>query len=246
MPKSKSKVSLEEIYTLIVESLKTVMPNIEDELDYYQKLDCKSWSDDKFVSVMARTVFTAGFRDKTVENRWPAITKAFSNFNIHKVARYTEKDVQKLLSKPKIIKNKSKIRAVITNAKKMEEIIKKHGSFANYISSFSSSPDNLIEELRKIKFKWIREVGIYEFVKEMCFPFIKPDRQIRKVFHRLGLIDKEASPEEIVQKGKAMAEAVNERPCVVDCVLWHFGKRVCTDKPECEKCGLINVCEFHH
>lgn len=210
----------------MVRSLKASMPNIEDELDDYRKVDYKSWSDDKFVSVMARTVFTAGFRDKTVENRWPAITKAFSNFNIHKVARYTEKDVQKLLSNPKIIKNKSKIRAVIANAKKMEEIIKKHGSFANYISSFSSSPDNLIEELRKIKFKWICEVGIYEFVKEMGFPFIKPDRQIRKVFLRLGLINKKANLKEIVDIGQAMAEAVNERPCVVDCVLWYFGQEL--------------------
>lgn len=226
MPRPKSKKSLKEIYQHMVKSLKASMPNIEDELNHYRKLDCKSWSDDKFVSVMARTVFTAGFKDKTVEDRWPAITKAFSNFDIHKVAKYSEKDVQRLLSNPKIIKNESKIRAVIANAEKMEDIIKKHGSFANYISSFSSPPNNLIEELRKIKFKWIREVGNYEFVKEMGFPFIKPDRQIRKVFLRLGLIDKEASPEEIVKLGKAMAEAVKEKLAVVDCVLWHFGQEL--------------------
>lgn len=208
----------------MVKSLKASMPKIEDELDYYRKLNYKSWSDDKIVSVMARTVFTAGFKDKTVEDRWPAITKAFSNFDIHKVAKYSEKDVQRLMKNPNIIRYEGKIRAVIANAKKMEEIIKEYGSFANYINNFSSPSENLVEELWKIKFKWIREVGIYEFVKEMGFPFIKPDRQIRKVFLRFGLIDKEASPEEIVQKGKAMAEAVNERPCVVDCVLWHFGQ----------------------
>jgi len=226
MPKPKSKASLEESYRRMVRSLKASMPNIEDELDDYRKVDYKSWSDDKFVSVMARTVFTAGFNDKTVEDRWLTITKAFSNFDIHKVAKYSEKDVQRIIKNPNIIRHEGKIRAVIVNAKKMEEIIKEYGSFANYINNFSSPPEKLIEELWKIKFKWIREVGIYEFVKEMCFPFIKPDRQIRKVFLQLGLIDKETSLEEIVDIGKAMAEAVNERPCVVDCVLWHYGQEL--------------------
>jgi len=246
MPKPKSKESLEEIYTLIVENLKTVMPNIEDELDYYQKLDCKSWSDNDFFEVLARTIF-AGIRDETVEERWPEIAKAFSNFNIHKIAKYKEKDVKRLMKNPKIIKNERKIRYVIADAGRMEEIIEEYGSFANYINSFSSM-DGLIEKSQGFNggFKGIGGVNVYEFVKELGFPFIKPDRQVRKVFLPLGLIDKKASPQEIVNIGKAMAKAVKEKPAVVDCAIWYFGKKVCKAKRDCEKCSLINLCEFQH
>lgn len=47
-------------------------------------------------------------------------------------------------------------------------------------------------------------------------PYIKPERQIKKVFLRLGLISEKASEDEIIKVGKDIAKAVNERPGVVD------------------------------
>jgi DNA-3-methyladenine glycosylase I len=243
MPKPKTKELLKEIYTLIVESLKASVPDIEGKLGYYRDLDCKDWSDDDFFEVMVRTIFT-GIRDETIEKRWPAITKAFSNLNIHKVAKYTEKDVRRLMKNKRIIRHKGRIRATISNAKQMEQIIREHGSFANYINSFSSL-ETLIEKLQGCYggFSWIGEVNVYEFAKELGLPFIKPDIQVRKVFLRLGLINKKASLKEVLDIGKDMAEEVKERPCVVDWALWSFGNQTCKAKPECEKCRLTKICK---
>ena len=242
MPKTKSK-ELKEIYTLIVESLKASVPDIEEKLDYYRNLNCQDWSDNDICEVMARTIFT-GIRDETVEKRWPAITKAFSNFNVHKVAKYTEKDVRRLMKNKRIIRHKGRIRATIANAKKMERIIEEYGSFLNYINSFSSM-DSLIEKLQGCYggFSWIGEVNVYEFAKELGLPFIKPDIQVRKVFLRLGLINKKASLKEVLDIGKDMAEEVKERPCVVDWALWSFGNQICKAKPECGKCRLTKICK---
>jgi DNA-3-methyladenine glycosylase I len=243
MSKPKRKESLKEIYTLIVKSLKASVPDIEEKLDYYRNLNCQDWSDNDFFEVMARTIF-AGIRDETVEKKWPAITKAFSSFNVNKVEKYTEKDVERLMEDPKIIKHEGKIRAMIFNARKIKEVVKQHGSFLNYVNSFQE-PNDLIADLQE-QFDFIGEVNVYEFVKELGLPFIKPDLQVRKVFLRLGLINKKASLKEVVDIGKAMAEEVKERPCVVDWALWSFGKRICKAKPECERCGLTKLCQWRN
>ena len=82
MPKSKSKESLEEIYTLIVESLKIVMPNVEEKLDYYRKLDCKSWDDRDFFEVLTRSVFT-GIRDDIIESSARARNSIYQKIALH-------------------------------------------------------------------------------------------------------------------------------------------------------------------
>ena len=205
----------------MLESLRNVM-DIDKELDYYRTLDITALSDNDFFKHLARAIFT-GIRNNVIQERWPAITKAFLNFDIHRVAKYTEKDVKKLMKNKKIIRHEGRIRATISNAKKMKEIIREYGSFADYINSFEKL-DELIGKLSE-EFEFIGEVNVYEFAKETGLPFIKPDKQIRRVFLKFGLIDEKASSEEVVKVGKTMAKAVNEKPAVVDCVIWNFGKR---------------------
>ena len=226
----------------MMEDLRNVM-DIDKELTQYENLDYTTWTDNEFFEALTRAIFT-GIKNNIIADRWAAITDAFSNFNIRVVAKYTEKDVKRLMKNRKIIRHKERIKATISNAKKTEEIIREYGSFVNYVDSFEEL-DELIGKLQE-EFKYIGEINVYEFAKELGLPFIKPDRQARKVFLRLGLIDEKASSEEIVEIGKVMAKAVKERPCVVDCVIWRFGQKVCAAKPECKECSLINLCEFQH
>ena len=240
MPKPKSKESLKEIYTLIVETLKAVMPNVEEKLGYYRNLDCKDWSDRDFFEVLTRSVFT-GIREDIIERKWSAIKTAFSDFDFTKVAKFS---AEELMNKPDIIQHQGRIRATVNNAKKMRETVSKYGSFLDYINSFKK-PDDLIANLQE-EFEFIGEVNVFEFLKELGLPFIKPDRQVRKVFLRLGLIGEKASPEEVDGIGKVMAKTVKEKPAVVDCAVWHFGREICKAKPDCERCSLIKFCNFQH
>jgi DNA-3-methyladenine glycosylase I len=61
--------------------------------------------------------------------------KAYSNFNIKKVAAYTEKDRERLLSDPGIIRNKLKINAAIENAKIILLLQKEFGSFEKWLEA---------------------------------------------------------------------------------------------------------------
>ena len=193
-------------------------------MSYYRTLNTKDWTDRDYFETLTRSVFS-GIRNNIIEDRWTAISDAFSNFDFHKVADYDENKLQELMENEKIIRHEGKIKATIFNAKKIVEIVEQYGSFANYLNSFPSI-DGLIEKLQGYYsgFKSIGEKNVFEFLKEIGFSTIKPDLQVRKVFLRLGLIGEKASIEDIIEIGKVMAEKVKERPCAVDWMLWRFGR----------------------
>jgi endonuclease III len=188
----------------------------------------------------------SGIRNGIIEDRWPAISDAFSDFDFHIVAKYDEEKIQELMDNEEIIRHEGKIKATIFNAKKIAEIVEQYSSFSNYLNSFSSI-DDLVEQLQGCYggFKGVGERNVYEFLKEISVQTIKPDRQVRKVFLRLGLIGEKAKLQEIVEIGMTIAKEVNERPCVVDWVLWRFGSEVCkTKNPLCEDCSFDESCSY--
>ncbi len=78
----------------------------------------------------------AGLSWQTVLNKRENYRKAFHAFQPSKIARYHNKDVQRLLRDPGIIRNRLKIQATINNARRVLEIQKEFGSFDKYIWRF--------------------------------------------------------------------------------------------------------------
>ncbi len=78
----------------------------------------------------------AGLTWQTVLNKRENYRKAFHAFDPAKIARYNNKDVQRLLRDPGIIRNRLKIEATITNAKQFLETRKEFGSFDRYVWRF--------------------------------------------------------------------------------------------------------------
>ena len=78
----------------------------------------------------------AGLSWETVLNKRDAYRRAFSEFDPEKVARYTQKRIQKLISDPGIIRNRLKIEAAVRNAKAFLKIQKEFGSFDAYCWRF--------------------------------------------------------------------------------------------------------------
>ena len=62
--------------------------------------------------------------------------KAFAEFDPVKVARFTEKKLEKILLDPRIVRNRLKVYATVNNAKRFLEVQKEFGSFDAYIWSF--------------------------------------------------------------------------------------------------------------
>lgn len=77
----------------------------------------------------------AGLSWETILKKEAAFRKAYSNFNIKKVAAYSEKDRMRLLADAGIIRNKLKINAAIENAKAILKLQKESGSFEEWLGS---------------------------------------------------------------------------------------------------------------
>src|SRR5215204_6991124 len=78
----------------------------------------------------------AGLSWDTILRKRENYRKAFDGFDVNKVARYTDKKVEKLLQNEGIIRNRLKVTSAISNAKAFLKVQKEFGSFDDYIWSF--------------------------------------------------------------------------------------------------------------
>ncbi len=78
----------------------------------------------------------AGLSWETVLKKRENYRKAFNGFDPRRVARYSRKEVRRLLADRGIIRNRAKIHGAITNARCVLEVQKECGSFARYIWQF--------------------------------------------------------------------------------------------------------------
>lgn len=75
----------------------------------------------------------AGLSWTTILKKQDNFRKAYHDFDIKKVARYKDKEVQRLLNDAGIIRNKLKVNAAIENAKTILALQKEAGSFKNWL-----------------------------------------------------------------------------------------------------------------
>jgi DNA-3-methyladenine glycosylase I len=126
----------------------------------------------------------AGLIWQTILNKRENYRNAFDNFVPAKIARYNERKITSLLNNPGIIRNRLKIKAVITNARAVLEIQKEFGSFDAYIWQFvngtpirnrwkslkeipATSPesDAMSKALKKRGFKFVGSTICYAFMQ---------------------------------------------------------------------------------
>ena len=75
----------------------------------------------------------AGLSWITILKKENNFRKAYANFNIKVVAKFNEKDIQRLLNDPGIIRNKLKVNAAIYNANAILTIQENFGSFKQWL-----------------------------------------------------------------------------------------------------------------
>ena len=98
----------------------------------------RSIIDNAYFENMSRVIVQSGSKWETITERWPNIKKTFENFDINKVACFSDEKIQ-LLSKEIDIKNsKEKIASIVTNAIRFQIIKNIFGSFQSYIESLNT------------------------------------------------------------------------------------------------------------
>jgi DNA-3-methyladenine glycosylase I len=126
----------------------------------------------------------AGLSWSTILRKREGYRKAFAGFQPAKIARFTEKDVTRLMGDAGIVRNRLKIRSAISNARAFLALQDEHGSFDAWIWRFvggkpirgnvrgrgdilARTPlsDALSRELRDRGFNFVGSTIIYAFMQ---------------------------------------------------------------------------------
>ncbi len=231
---------------------------IRANLNRFRQLEGKSFSDDEYYQIIVNVIFYAGFRAATVNSKIDTIRKHFPSYEI--VAKYSEKEINKILADKGMIRNHRKIEACIENAKVFRALIQKYGSFQNYIENFNAKENFenlfLLKEELENRFVGLGKITAYHFLTDIGLPVLKPDRVICRIFERLGLINNREQYLETIIQGRKFTEATGYPIRYIDIVFVAYGqvkssefgieRGVCLEnKPLCHLCGAKNFCLYY-
>jgi len=111
------------------------------ETPIYQKYHDEEWGvpvhdDRRLFEKIVLEGAQAGLSWITILKRRENYRRAFDNFDIDKVAAYSDKDIERLVNDAGIIRNRLKIKSAINNARRVQGIQERHGSLDRFLWSF--------------------------------------------------------------------------------------------------------------
>ena len=131
-------------------------------------------SDLKLFEFLILEAFQAGLSWSIILKKRENFRKAFANFNPSKIAKFTQKDINKLLKDEGIVRNRLKIESTITNAQKFFEVKKEFGSFDKYIWQFTNHKPikNKFKNLSDLPSKTAESEAMSKDLKKRGFRFV--------------------------------------------------------------------------
>jgi DNA-3-methyladenine glycosylase I len=111
----------------------------------------------------------AGLSWETILKKETGFRKAYHQFNIKKIAAYTEKDRERLMNDAGIIRNRLKINAAIENAKTILLLQKEFGSFEKWLESHHPKTKEEWVKLFKKQFRFTGGEIVNEFLMSTGF-----------------------------------------------------------------------------
>ncbi len=118
----------------------------------------------------------AGLNWLTILKKRENYRKAFENFDVEKISGYRSGDVAKLLRNAGIIRNRSKIKATIQNAKAFLVVNEEFGGFDTYIWRFVGGEQKLNswKSLKEIPSHTPASVAMSKDLRKRGFKFVGP------------------------------------------------------------------------
>jgi DNA-3-methyladenine glycosylase I len=177
-------------------------------LDYHDTEWGFPVSDDRrLFEKLSLEAFQSGLSWRTILAKRENFRAAFHGFDVDRIARFTQRDVNRLLADAGIVRHRGKIEAVINNARRAQELAAREGSLAAFIWRYepnakelgkpqtaSTSPASiaLSKELKKRGWIFVGPTTVYAFMQAMglindhaeeCVIRVKVERA-RKKFKR--------------------------------------------------------------
>lgn len=138
--------------------------------------------DQRLFEKVSLEAFQSGLSWRTILAKRENFRRAFDRFDFHRVAKYGEKDVARLLADEGIVRHRGKIEAVINNAQRAVELQKEQGSLAAYFWRYEADPAAGVEpqtastsaesvalskDLKKRGWKFVGPTTVYAFMQAM-------------------------------------------------------------------------------
>lgn len=111
------------------------------------------------LAIMTRAVFQAGVSWAQIAKRWNAYVAAFANFDVARVAAFTDVHIDAALQTPGVMRSPRKAAATVNNARALLAMERDHGSFHNYIVSLGEYA-TIEKDMRK-RFKFMGEMNVW-------------------------------------------------------------------------------------
>lgn len=126
--------------------------------------------------------FQSGLSWRTILAKRENFRAAFAGFDFAAVARFGDKDVERLLKDSGIVRHRGKIEAAINNARRAVELTAQEGSLAAYVWRFEPGPEELAapqtastsatsvalsKDLKKRGWKFVGPTTVYAFMQAM-------------------------------------------------------------------------------
>jgi DNA-3-methyladenine glycosylase I len=80
-------------------------------------------------------MFQTGISWRVVDAKWPGIREAFSGFDVQRVAKLREADINRLMGDARVIRNRRKLEAIRENAREMIALDAEYKGFKRYLDS---------------------------------------------------------------------------------------------------------------
>jgi DNA-3-methyladenine glycosylase I len=135
-------------------------------------------SDTRLFEKLCLEGFQSGLSWITILRKRERFREVFNKFDIGKVARMGEADIERLLLDAGIVRHRGKITSVINNAKRTKDIQKELGSLAAYIWQFEPRPEHRPAKLGWEELKLLTETeasrALSKDLRKRGFSFVGP------------------------------------------------------------------------
>ena len=126
--------------------------------------------------------FQSGLSWRTILAKRENFRAAFHDFDFDRIARFTQRDLDRLLKDEGIVRHRGKIEAVVNNARQAQELAKREGSLAAYVwryepglkplakpqtASTSAESLALSKDLKRQGWKFVGPTTVYAFMQAM-------------------------------------------------------------------------------
>lgn len=126
--------------------------------------------------------FQSGLSWRTILAKRENFRAAFHDFDVDRVARFTQREIEALLGNAGIVRHRGKIEAVVNNAQRARELIEREGSLAAFVwryepdmgqraqpqtATTSAESHALSKELKKRGWTFVGPTTVYAFMQAM-------------------------------------------------------------------------------